>query len=580
MTTCSFSPSSSAQGARPTRRAFLTTLTNSSLAVAGGWWSRSALAQTLATGRGNVVAVPMRARQTVSSFAPPLVNPDTLRTLARAALEAATRAGARSADIRLGDRREFQCYGSEGGFMGGLQFTYSYGLRVEVDGVIAWIGGTDPTPERIVLAAQSAVATARGLAKINTTMRRAPSEYAPLPVVTGEWRAPLQIDPFAVSPDEHTYALAGFPRLNQTFRGPVAVGEINVTWTAETRVFASSEGSMVTQYLAGMRPDIKISGFSNDPAFSGIERLMPHTIAVLPLATAGFEAVLGIAIRERVEQAMHDLVPWTQYRLGQGDVGRKELILDGPVSAAVIGQTVIPALALDRVLGEEQDVSGTSFLAPPQEILGQPLFAPVLNVSVVTGGTHFGRVQWDDDGVAPQTHRVIEHGAVVNYFTARTNVQTLRDWYTQRGQPVQPLGVARTLDVGDVPRPIPGACAVESVPNGPSLMELAASMEDGVIVRDGYINVDQQGAGGSIIDPIMFEVKKGVITRRLLNMRVEFSTKQLLKDILAVGGAGTESTITNGLIGGVPVKGIEQTVTAPALQIRDGNLMSTALRSA
>jgi len=561
--------SSSAGLARPSRRAFLT---QSSLALAGGLWSRRAFA---ATTRQPVVAIPMRATRAVSSFAPPLIAPGTLRALARTAIEAATKAGAHYADIRLGDRREFRCVGGEGTIQGGLDFTYGYGLRVEVDGATAFIGGTDPTPEGLVLAAQSAVATARGLAKITST----PVTYTPVPVVTGEWRAPIEIDPFAVSPDDHAYAIAGFPRLNESFRGPVSLDWVDVKWSAETRVFASSEGSLVTQHLAGVLPEFTIGGVSQDPAFSMHERQLPQKTTVLPLSTVGFEQILGIEMRERAERAMQDLLPWTQYRLAYGDVGRKELVLDSPVSAAVIGQMGIPALALDRVLGEEQDVTGTSFLAPPDEILGQPLFAPSLNVSIAAGGTHYGRARWDDDGVVPQSRRVIERGAVVNYFATRTNIQALDGWYAKRNLPLQLLGVSRTPDVGDAPRPIPGACVVESVPNGPSLTELAASMTDGVIVRDGYINVDQQGAGGAIIGAMMFEVKKGVITRRLLNMQLEFSTKQMLKGILAVGGPSTENTITNWLAGGVPVKTMPQAVTAPALRIRDANLTSNALRA-
>jgi len=554
---------------RHSRRAFLA---QSSLALASGLMARSAVAGTVMAISDRHVRVPARSKHTVASFAPPLVDPEVMRTFARTAIEAATQAGARYADIRIGDCRRFRC--EDRFFQGDLNYSYGYGLRAEVDGVTAFVGGANPTAERIVLAARSAVATARGLAKISRTSEA----FAAMPVVTGEWNTPLEIDPFSVSPDDHVYALAGFAQLNQIFRGPVDVRVEQILWKAETRVFASSDGSMVTQRLAGVLPSASLTGSSQDPSASMGQRLMPHPLTLLPPSSAGFECVLGVEIRERVERAMHDLVPWTAYALAQGDVGRKELVLDGPISASVIGATVLPALVLDRVLGEEQDVTGTSVLAPPEDILGKPMFSPLLNVSTVTGGTHFGRMQWDDEGVVPQPRRMIERGAVVDYLATRANLQTLEAWYATRGEPLRPPGVFRSEDVWDIPRAMPGACVVESINNGPSLAELISTVKDGVVVRNGFVNADQQGAGGAIFGPVAFEVRNGAITRRLLEIQIEFSIKQLLQGILAVGGPRTESVVTNHVVSGIPVRVLDQTITAPAMHLRNGNITSTALR--
>jgi len=511
--------------------------------------------------------------------------------LARTAIDAATQAGAQYADIRLGDQRAFRC---NSGFNGVLTLTYGYGLRVEIDGTTAFIGGTDPTPERLIAAARSAVVTARGLAKTSHIVggaahssddsnahrvdRSTSDLFAHVPVVTGEWRAPIAIDPFSVSPDDHMYALAGIGGINDVFRGPVEVSGIDMTWTTETRVFVSSAGSMVTQQLAMACPWFGLMGFSQDPSAVAGETYMPEGLRIFPPATVGFEYVLGMPLRERIHQAMVDLVPWTAYPIGQAEVGRKELVFDGTTFGRVIGETVFPALALNRVLGDEQDVSGTSFLAPPEAVLGQPLFAPSLNVSVVTGGTHFARMQWDDEGSTPRDFPVIARGAVVDYLTDHATLPVMRDWYTKRGQSLQPQGIFRANTADGVPRAAPGACLVESTPNGPaSLTELARTMKDGVIVRSGYPLGDQQGAGGWINSANLFEVRKGVITRRLVHGNIEFSTKSLLKGIKTIGGPETMETTTNALTSGVPVTEIPQTVTAPAVYVPNGNLTSTAL---
>jgi len=531
----------------------------------------------MATTAHTPIVIPARAPHPVASFAPPLVDPDVMRTLARFAIDAATQAGAQYADVRLVDQRQFQCTGSLADPRV-LTFAYGYGLRVVVDGAVAFSGGGDPTPERLVRAARSAVATATGLAKIQDNVSRVRGAFASGPIVTGEWEASVEIDPFAVSPDDHLYALAGFAKLGETFRGPVGFGGIAVTWTAETRIFASSEGSLVTQRLHHAVPELSIMGISQDPSASNFERKMPVTSSVLTPSTAGFELVLGVPVRERVEQAMHDLIPWTTYPLSAVEVGRKDVVFDGQAFGALIGATVLPALSLDRVLGDEQDMSGTSFLAPLDTSVGHPLFAPSLSVSVVTGGTHFKRMQWDDEGVVPSARRVIERGTVVNYFTTRANVHVLADWYAKRGMPLQPQGIFRTDAVSGVPRAAPGACIVESPSQGPSLTDMVATIKDGVIVRGGQVAVDQQGLGGSVLNALVFEVRNGRITRRLKNAQIEFSTKGVLKSIPALGGPGTTDTMTNVLCGGMPVTCLPQTMTAPAAHVRSGNLTSTALR--
>jgi len=533
------------------------------------------------------ITIPVNAKRPVTSFVPALADPEDMRRHARMAIEAATAAGAHYADVRVGDQRQFYC--GEGWLGSRLKLSYSYGLRVAVDGTTAFLGGADPTPERLVAAARSAVASARGLAKIrknigSSSAAHAPAvsrAIAPAPVVTGEWCTPIEIDPFAVSPDDHVAALMGFQSLNDMVRGPVACGLVLVQWTAETRVFASSEGSLITQHLAHVLPEIGIAGFSQDPSIGKNDAIMVYSLnTVLPPSSAGFECVLGIALREQVAQAMDDLLPWTAYRTAPVDVGRKALVLDGAAFGTVLGATVIPALALDRVLGEEQDVSGTSFLAPPESVLGQPLFAPTLNVSVVTGGTHYGRRQWDDEGIPQRAFPVIERGAVVDYFASRATVSTLRDQFSLPSlQSLQPHGVLHATTAGGIPRPMPSACVAASAPNGPSsLLELAATIKDGIIVRGGAISGDQQGAGGALFNAPMFEIQNGKVTRRLLYGQLEFSTKALLKGITAVGGPGTVNTTTNFLFAGAPVTMMHQAVTAPAVHIRDGNLTSTTLR--
>jgi TldD protein len=284
--------------------------------------------------------------------------------------------------------------------------------------------------------------------------------------------------------------------------------------------------------------------------------------------------MLGTAVQERINVKMRELDAWRQYSIGDPEIGRKELILDGWSTGAVLGTTLVPALSLARALGDEQDASGTSFLTPPERVLGEPLFSPHLNLSIVTGGTQFGRMQWDDDGVAPRAAPLIMRGTVVDYLCSRANVETLHEWYAKQGRSLQPQGVERAESPTAVPMTCAGAVAMDAVATGPTVDEMVKSVKDGVLVRGGWASADQQHSSGIVMPTLLFAIRNGRITHRLVGATVEFSTKKLWKELVAIGHPSTAETTLNGQYGGVPIAPTMHTVTAPAVHIHEANVFS------
>jgi len=531
--------------ASPTRRAFLT---QSSLAMAGLLWARPS------TARGAVIAVPMRANVPVSTFAPPVLDPEVMRHLARTAMDAAMSAGARAADIRIGDQRIFY---ADGGLHGRLEYHCGYGVRAEVDGMMAFVGGADPTPEAVVRAARSAVATARGLAKIVGAQPPLPA----VPVVTGEWKATLEIDPFSVAPEDHAFVLTGLTKIN-TISGPTGLAGAAAWWQNETRVFASSEGSLITQTLADARPFLSMSSFSPDPR----QPRLGQPVSFVSPGTVGFEILLGTELQARIDAAIRDFDTWRSYPVGDPEIGRKEVVLDGWTTGMTLGNTLLPALSLARVLGDEQDINGTSFLTPPEQVLGQTLFAPTLNVNVVTGPKQYGARQWDDDGVTQRSVSLIHEGRVANYLTARANVAMLPQ--------AELTGTERAEQPTSVPMTCAGAVAMDAAANGPTLAEMVKSVKDGVLVRAGWADANQQNSGGVIAPTTLFKIRNGVITHRVVDATVEFSARKLWKELVAIGHPSTTETILYGQYGGVPIASTHQSITAPALHLNKTNVFS------
>jgi len=483
--------------------------------------------------------------------------PDTLRTLAATAIEAAVAAGATYADIRIGDRRAFGFYGA---LLGQLTFAYAYGLRVRVGGSDVFVSGTESTRDAVTQAAQQAVAKARLLAAIVP----ADQAFVHTQPVKGEWHAPCAIDPFTVSVDEHCFLMGRFyedPRHRTTHPGGY------FAWDAETRVFASSDGSRTTQYLRGARTKMWVSDYD----WHGELWRVPITIDGIQIAvpaivpqTAGIECITGADLNARVDEAATLVTEWRRYPLGQLDVGRYPVVFDGETYATILGRTLIPALSLSRVLGEERSIGLGSFLTV--EDWGQTRFAPAVSLSVGQRAPYFGAAQWDDEGIATTDFPLIERGRVVNYLATRTTAALA----SAMGHASPVHGVARTPDASGRISALPGTFIVPTEPNDPSLDELFSKMGHGIFamgIRE--ITVDPEGTGGTILPSTLFEIRNGAIVRRIYGARLEYSTKRLLAGITATGHASTVGTALNRVSDGFPWMLKEQAVHAPAVLCKE-----------
>jgi len=476
-------------------------------------------------------AVPSQSRRAVESFAPPVLTPEELRTLATEAIEAATHAGAEFADIRVSDLREYQggaYYGSS------LYRTFGYGIRVRVNGREACVGAADPTRDGVVQAAQTAVTVARE----QSQMGKPAPPLAPTPVVRGDWASSMEIDPFAISPDDHVVIAHGITTRMRRLHTMIYGG---FSWKTDARVYASSDGSLVTQRSTSVNQNAMTaySPWRPGPAnFMSVPGFTPQT--------AGVESVLGDAFHSRMEAAVDDLVALGQYPPGLAEVGRRTVILDGETFAGMLSRTVVSALTLNRVLGEEQDGEGTSVLAPPESVIGQPLFSPLVNLWVEAEVPAYGAMRWDDEGVETHTTPLIEQGIVRRYLGTRGHVAQVD---TSNNHPTVALGVSFAADVGSLPIPRPGTLSVRPPDTKTSLTDLIRTVDNGYVVRGGRHVIDQQGAGGVIAPAMIFEVQRGHIVRHISNARLEFSTKKLLRSVIALGGIDSVVAGTGGIGG-------------------------------
>jgi TldD protein len=108
--------------------------------------------------------------------------------------------------------------------------------------------------------------------------------------------------------------------------------------------------------------------------------------------------------------------------------GQYDLILDPTNLWLTIHESIGHSTELDRAIGEEANYAGTSFVAPPEKMIGQLRFGPAF-MNIQADRTQEGslsRVAWDDEGVPADRWLIVEKGVFKDYQTTREQVARIQ----------------------------------------------------------------------------------------------------------------------------------------------------------
>jgi TldD protein len=491
-----------------------------------------------------------------------------LRGLATRAVEAAMQAGASYADVRVGEQQQLQLipYWLEPNAY--IATNFSYGVRTLVDGAWALIHGREPSADAMTTAARDAVAMARGYAAL--VARRA--ELAPATVTTGEWSTPIKQDPFSVPLREHSAMMDGYAQLHQRYPEIYHLPGFQFAWSRERRVFASSEGMLVTQTLGGAYP---VVGASSPGLFTPWFSLRFPLIA----ASGGYETVGHFSqYAEDYKAFVDDIRRYTRMPVRTLDVGRYPVVMDGSTFGATFGQTTGVALELDRVLGYEADASGTSYLTPPLELLGTRIVSPLLTVTATRAVPTSSAAKWDDEGVESHDYPVIQAGHLVDYHTSRATAPALRPWYERRGVPYRAHGCVSAAEGGDVPMVRAPHLTLDAAPQRASLDTLCKDVSEGVLlVGIPDCLPDQQFASSTVNAPLsnrnlglVLKIERGKIVGVVVGNVLDLNVKRLWKEqLVALGDASTVQQTDFEVQKGMPWQMARQSTAAPAALFKD-----------
>jgi TldD protein len=424
-------------------------------------------------------------------------TPDAgLRELADVALDAARAAGASYADIRIADYRQQSIFTREQRVMTTNDSEdRGFGVRVIVKGTWGFAASAVLTKEEIARVAKQAVA----LARANARLQVEPVKLAPTAAHVAVWQTPIRKDPFDVPLREKVETLLAVNAHALKVPG-ASFCTSRMEFVREHKFFASTEGSYIEQTIHRTNPGFEVT--SVDRKRGSFRSRDSYTDP----QGRGYEYILDYPWLEDATQAAEDAV--AKHSAKSVEPGVRDLILHPTHLWLTIHESVGHPTELDRALGMEANMAGTSFLTTDK--LGKFKFGSDL-VNFVMEKTAPGSLAtcgYDDDGVKTGEWPLVKDGIFVDY-------QTTRDQAHLIGRK-ESYGMAYAQSWKDVPfQRMPN---VNLVPGKKplSLEDLIADTEDAIFIKgNGSFSIDHQRYNFQFGGQTFYEIKKGKITAML-----------------------------------------------------------------
>ncbi|HEX5581984.1 MAG TPA: TldD/PmbA family protein [Gemmatimonadaceae bacterium] len=452
-----------------------------------------------------------------------------IRELALRAVDAARQAGAEYADARIAQNRS-QSVSTRERRVQGLSDneTFGIGVRALVNGAWGFAATSELTPDAVAAVARQAVAQA----KANRAAMRRPVTLAPAGApARGEWRSPIKVDPFDVPlADKVALLLAA----NEAALGVKGARFVNsgMSFLREEKTFANTDGALTVQTLYRASPSMNITAVAPDNS----DFQTRQSTDVQPMGR-GYEHVtesdfVGNASRwadEAVQKLSAKPV----------DVGRYDLVLHPTHLWLTIHESIAHPTELDRVLGYEANYAGTSFVSPPEDVLGKLRYGPpTMNIQADRNQPgSLAACGWDDEGIEPETYHVIRDGVVVDYQTTREQAPYLAWWYESQGKPVRSHGNSYAQSWADVQfQRMPN---ISLMPGTQDLVweDLIAATDRGIaIVGDGSFSIDQQRYNAQFAGQLFYEIRGGKIVGMLKDVAYQMRTPEFWAAMDMLGG--------------------------------------------
>lgn len=485
---------------------------------------------------GALAADPRLTRAVAAATTPPLSHAGppmdaAIRELLMEALNAAKLSGAGYADVRVGRQRRNSVFTREQQIQNVVDTdTVGCGVRALVDGTWGFAATQTLTRAGVAGAAREAVA----IAKANRIARDRAVELLPSPVYKDvSWKSAYTIDPWSISVEEKADLLL---RANAEALKVKQVRFVNsaLFLVKDERDFASTEGSVISQLFIRSYPTITATAVAQDRS-----DFQTREADIAPMGR-GWEYVLASDLVGRAggwaEQAAEKL------SAKPVDVGRYDLVLHPSHLWLTIHESIGHPTELDRAMGYEANYAGTSFVAPPEKMLGKLQYGPAM-MNVQGDRSQEGAlatIGYDDEGVKPEEFLIIRDGIFNDYQTTREQAGWLKWWYDRQKRPTRSHGCSYAQGWSDVQfQRMPNVSLLPG-PKERSFQDLIAATDRGIAIEgDGSFSIDQQRYNAQFGGQVFHEIRGGKIVGMLKDVAYQIRTPDFWNSMDLIGGKGS-----------------------------------------
>ena len=466
---------------------------------------------------------------TVHEGAAEMPPEDTVRELMMTALNTARSAGASYSDVRIGRYRNSIVFTREQQIVNTADTdSIGAGVRALVDGTWGFGATKTLTRDGVAAAAREAVV----IAKANRIARDQPVQLAPVQAYpNATWKSSFTIDPFTIPVEQRADLLLKANAEAMKVKGVQFVNS-GLFFVKEDRNFASTEGSVIAQTIVRTSVPFAITAVSADRS-----DFQTRGGAIAPIGR-GWEYVLEQDLVGNAPKWAEEAVQ--KLTAKSVDVGRYDLVLHPSHLWLTIHESIGHPTELDRAMGYEANYAGTSFVSPPDKVLGKLKYGPEF-MNVRGDRSEPGAcatIGYDDEGVKPEDFLIIKNGMFNDYQTTREQANWLKWWYDSKNTPVRSHGCSNADSWGSV--------QFQRMPNV-SLMpgtrdigweDLISATDRGIaIIGDGSFSIDQQRYNAQFGGQVFYEIRNGKIAGMLKDVAYQMRTPDFWNSMDMIGGA-------------------------------------------
>ena len=448
------------------------------------------------------------------------------KSLADAALAAATDAGASYCDVRVGRYlRQFVITREDKVQNVVNTESTGTGVRVIADGAWGFAATNDLSADGVARAARQATAIAKANAKIQT----AQVQLAPVKGV-GEvaWKTPIVKNAMAVPLKDKVDLLLGV-NAAAINAGADFVNSM-LFLVNEQKYFASTDGSYIDQDVHRIWAPMTVTAIDKASGKfrtrDGLSAPMGLGFEYLDGATSGkFTSPNGVVNYGLSYDMKEDAIAAARQaraKLKAPSVkpGKYDLVLDPSHTWLTIHESVGHPLELDRVLGYEANYAGTSFATLDKREAHFQYGSDKVNIVAdkIQPGS-LGAVGYDDEGVKTKRWDLISGGKLVDYQTIRDQAHILGKQesdgccYADSWSSVQFQRMANV--------------SLQAGKEKLSVADMVKDVENGIyIIGDGSFSIDQQRFNAQFGGQLFYEIKDGKITQQIEDVAYQIRTPE------------------------------------------------------